>query len=45
MVFLQIATLFEGTNKDDLERVVSRFEVLFDRHSVGNELVVGSKGR
>lgn len=43
MLFLQIATFLEGTCKDDLERIVSVFEVLFDRHPVGDELVVGSR--
>ena len=45
MLFLQIATFSEGTCKCDLEQVVSVFEVLFDWHSVGDELVVGSKVR
>ena len=43
MLFFQIATLLEGTYKDDLEQVVSVFEVLLDWHSVGNELIVGSR--
>jgi len=43
MLFLQIATFLEGTCKDDLEQIVSMFEVLFDRHPVGDELVVGSR--
>jgi len=43
MLFLQIATPLEGTCKDDLERIVSAFEVMFDWDAVGDELVVGSK--
>jgi hypothetical protein len=43
MLFLQIATFLKGTREDDLERIFSVFEVLFDRHPVGDELVVGSR--
>ena len=43
MLFLQIATFLEGACKDDLERIVSLFEVLFDRHPAGDELVFGSR--
>jgi len=43
VLFLQIATFLEGTCKNDLERIVSAFEVFFDRHPVGDELVVGSR--
>lgn len=43
MLSLQITALSKGARKNDLERVVSAFEVLFDWHSVGNELVVGSR--
>jgi len=45
MLFLQIATFLEGTCKDDLERIVSVLEVLFDRHPVGGELVVDARVR
>jgi hypothetical protein len=32
----------ESAREDDLEEVISMFEVLFNRHPVGNELIVGS---
>ena len=43
VLFLQIATLLKSTLKDDFEQVVSVFEALSDRYSVGDELVVSSE--
>ena len=45
MSFLQIATLLKSAGEDDPKQIVSVFKVLFDWHSVGNELVVGSEVR
>ena len=45
VLFLQIATFFKSTLKDDPERVVSALEVLFGRYAVGNELVVSTTVR
>ena len=44
MLFLQITALLEGACKGDLNQVISVLEMLFDGHSVSDELVVGSKG-